>query len=707
MINPVRLFMLNVIKTKDCFKARFSCFSRQICSTGNCRRFLEGWICMNKNIKRLLEPGTRLYFVFLVIFAGLAFTFNIKVAAAEIAITILLLVYSIIVTRRRRRELESYIESVTYDAETAKSDTLMNFPLPMVAFRLDNTAIVWGNRFFSDIFGKGKLHFDTRLSDLVKGFKSKWLTEGKLQYPELIEVSGRRYRVYGNIIRGESDNSRDFMGISYWLDVTDYDLVKEEYENSRPIVAIILFDNLDEISKNLPDRVKTQMQNAISEKVENWCSDMGAIVCRYDRDKYLLIFEQRHYNKLVEEKFSIMDSVHEIVSPSGIHASVSIGIGRDGGSFEENFNFAVLSTEMALSRGGDQTVIKNRFNFEFFGGRGAEIETRTKVKSRVMANALSELFRTSGQIMIMGHKFGDMDCVGAAAGICCIARKMGCRAHIVIDEKHNGAESLIKKLKSAEEYADTFISPQEAIMRADRGTLLVVVDTNRPEQVEDLSLLMACNRVAVIDHHRRAASYIQNAALTFLEPYASSVCELVCELVQELVEQSDILKIEADALLSGIVMDTKNFTMRTGERTFDAAAFLNRAGADTIAVKKILQNDMDDTVARYKILQKVKRYRESIAVAVIEEPQDRIVAAQAADEMLNITGIQASIVIYPTENGGVIISARSIGDVNVQLLLEELGGGGNKSAAGAQIEKISLRDAVNKLFAAIDDYFED
>ena len=362
---------------------------------------------------------------------------------------------------------------------------------------------------------------------------------------------------------------------------------------------------------------------------------------------------------------------------------------------------------MALSRGGDQTVIKNRFNFEFFGGRGAEIETRTKVKSRVMANALSELFRTSVQIMIMGHKFGDMDCVGAAAGICCIARKMGCRAHIVIDEKHNGAESLIKKLKSAEEYADTFISPQEAIMRADRGTLLVVVDTNRPEQVEDLSLLMACNRVAVIDHHRRAASYIQNAALTFLEPYASSVCELVCELVQELVEQSDILKIEADALLSGIVMDTKNFTMRTGERTFDAAAFLNRAGADTIAVKKILQNDMDDTVARYKILQKVKRYRESIAVAVIEEPQDRIVAAQAADEMLNITGIQASIVIYPTENGGVIISARSIGDVNVQLLLEELGGGGNKSAAGAQIEKISLRDAVNKLFAAIDDYFED
>ena len=662
---------------------------------------------MNKNIKRLLEPGTRLYFVFLLIFAGLAFLFNTGLALGEIAISTLLLVYSIIAERRRRKELESYIESVTYNVETAQSDTLMNFPLPMVAFRLDNTAIVWGNRFFSEIFSKGKLHFDTRVSDIVPSFKAKWLTEGKVQYPELVEVNGRRFKVYGNIIRGESENSKDFMGISYWIDVTDYDLIKEEYESSRPIVAIVLFDNLDEISKNQPDRVKTHLQNAISEKVENWSSDMGAIVCHYEKDRYLLIFEQRHYNKLVEEKFSVMDSVHEIVSPTGIHASVSIGIGRDGSSFEENFNFAVLSTEMALSRGGDQTVIKNRFNFEFFGGRGTEIETRTKVKSRVMANALAELIKSSGQIMVMGHKFGDLDCVGGAAGICCIARKMGCKVFIVIDEKHNGAENLIRKLKEEDEYEDTFINHQEAMMRADRGTLLIVVDTNRPEQVEDQNLLMACNRVAVIDHHRRAASYIQNATLTFLEPYASSVCELVCELVQELVEQSAILKVEADALLSGIVMDTKNFTMRTGERTFDAAAFLNRAGADTITVKKILQNDMDDTVARYMILQKVRRYRDNIAIAVVEEPQDRIVAAQAADEMLNITGIQASIVIYPTEDGGVIISARSIGDVNVQLILEEFGGGGNKSAAGVQLDKISLRDAVNRLFAAIDNYLDD
>lgn len=660
---------------------------------------------MNNNLKRVLEPGTRLYLLFLIIFAVGACFFSVELAAAEGAVIILLIIYSIIITRRRRQEFMKYIDSVTYDVETAKNDTLVNFPLPMVAFKLENTALVWGNQFFFDIFGKGKTRFDIRLSDLVPQFKSKWLAEGKNQYPELVEVKGRRYRVYGNIVRGENDSSRDFMGITYWLDVTEYDKTKLEYENSRPIVAIIIFDNLDEISKNQPERVRNELQNMVSDRIERWCADMGGILCKYDRDRYFFIFEQRYYEQLAEDKFSLLDSVHEVISPAGIHASVSIGMGRDGASFEENYGFASLSTEMALSRGGDQAVIKNRFSFEFFGGRGEEIETRTKVKSRVMANAISELIKASGQLFVMGHKFADMDTVGAAAGICCIARKLGCRVHIIVDEKNNGAEMLIDKLKAVDDYKDAFISPQDAIMRADRGTLLVVVDTNRPEQVEDQSLLMACNRVAVIDHHRRAASYIQNAALTFLEPYASSVCELVCELMQELVEQSDILRVEADALLSGIVMDTKNFTMRTGERTFDAAAFLRRVGADPISVKKVLQYDMDDTVARYKILQQVRRYRDSIAIAVIETPQDRIVAAQAADEMLNIIGIQASMVIYPTTDGSVMVSARSIGDINVQVLLEELGGGGNKSAAGLQLKDTSLRDAVNMLFVAIDKYF--
>ncbi len=662
---------------------------------------------MKNPINRLTEPGTPMLFSVLAVFAIAAYFFNPILGYIEGGLVAVIIIYTLLINRRRRKQLQDYIESVTYDAETAKNDSLVNFPLPMVAIKLDNSSIVWGNRFFFDLFGKNSPRFDSRLTDFVPGFKAKWLTEGKQQCSELMEVNGRRYRVYGNIVRNENESTLDFMAVTYWLDVTEYDQTKQEYEDTRPVVAIIVFDNLDEIARNQPDRVKTELQNMVADRIENWCVDMGAILCRYERDKYLFVFESRYLPILKRERFSLLDRVHEVISPVGIHASVSIGIGIDGEDFEENYSFARLSADMALSRGGDQAVIKNRFNFEFFGGRGEEVETRTKVKSRVMANALSELIKISDHVMIMGHHFGDMDCVGAAAGVFCIARKLGCKANIIVDESNNAAERLIGMLRATADYAGAFMTPQEAMLQAGKNTLLVIVDTNRPEQVEDQSILLACNRVAVIDHHRRAATYIQNAIFSFIEPYASSVCELVCELMQELVGQDDILRAEADALLAGIVMDTKNFTLRTGERTFDAAAFLRRMGADTIAVKRILQNDMDDTVAKYGILQNVHRYRDNIAVAVMEEQQDRSVAAQAADEMLNITGIHASLVIYPNQNGGLNISARSIGDVNVQVLLEELGGGGNKSAAGAQLENTSLKDGVNRLFAAIDKYFED
>ncbi len=662
---------------------------------------------MNNQINRFIEPNTRMLFFFLAVFAGAAYFFSPFLAYVEGGLVAVLIIYSLIVTRKRRRQLQQYIESVTYDAETAKNDGLVNFPLPMVAIKLGTSSIVWGNRYFFDIFGKNAPRFDSRLTDFVPEFTAKWLTEGKQQYPELVEINGRSYRVYGNIVRNESENDRDFMATTYWLDVTDYDQTKQEFESSRPVVSIIVFDNLDEIARNQPDRVRNELQNMVADRIESWCADVGAILCRYDRDKYLFVFENRYLEDYKRERFALLDRVHEVISPVGIHASVSIGIGYDGESFDENYNFARLSADMALSRGGDQAVIKNRYNFEFFGGRGEEIETRTKVKSRVMANAMSELIKVSDHVIIMGHRFGDMDSIGASAGIFAIARKLGCKTHIVIDEGNNAAERLIATLRETTEYKNAFIKPQEAMLQAGKDTLLIVVDTNRPEQVLDQSLLMACNRVAVIDHHRRAASYIQNAIFSFIEPYASSVCELVCELLQELVNQEDIHRCEADALLAGMVMDTKNFTLRTGERTFDAAAFLRRMGADTIAVRRIMQNDMEDTVARYKILQQVRSYRGNIAIAVIEEPQDRTVAAQAADEMLTISGIQASLVAYPTLEGGVIVSARSIGDVNVQVLLEELGGGGNKSAAGVQLEKIQLRDAVNKLFAAVDKYFDD
>ena len=662
---------------------------------------------MNKNLQRLTEPGGRLYLIFLVLFAAAALFFKLyELAVAEGVIILILMIYSFFSRRRRAKQLESYIESVTYDTENAKNNTLMHFPLPIAVFRLDDSRIVWGNEMFFDMCGSTGTRVDARISDMVPEFSGKWLLEGKNQFPSLLEVEGRKYQLHGNIIRSaNNDESSAFMGITYWVDVTDYDNIRLEYERSRPVAAVIVIDNLDELTKNQPDRIKNDIRDAVEDKLNQWCEENGCIIKRYDRDRYLVIFENRWLEGMKDGKFKIIEDVHQVESPSGINATISIGLGVDAANLSEALQFANMGIELALSRGGDQAVIKNRLSFEFFGGRGTEVEKRTKVKSRVMANTLAELIRDSSKVLVMGHRFADLDSVGSAVGVCCLARKCGVKAHIVIDLEKNASHQLIDRLRREPEYREAFIDRDEAMLMADGRTLLVVVDTNRPEQVEDPNLLETCNRVAVIDHHRVAATYIHNAALGFIEPYASSVCELMTEILQEVAEQSDILRCEAEAMLAGIVLDTKSFTIRTGERTFDAAAYLRRAGADTTDVKRLLQTDMTDTVARYKILQSAELYRK-VAIAAPKAPQDRVVAAQAADELLNISGVDASIVIAPDGKGGTFASARSIGELNVQIIMEKLGGGGNRSAAAAQFPGTDLNTAVKKVYAAIDEYLD-
>jgi len=662
---------------------------------------------MNKKVKNYAEPGLQLYAILLLIFAAVTFLLFQEpyLALGEAVATVLLIIYTIISIRKKRRELVEYIESVTYEAEAAKNNTMLNFPLPMAAYLLDSGRVVWGNQEFFNICGKRGPSFGMNMTDLVPDYNGKWVIEGKNRCPGLVELGGRRYQVHGNMIRGQSgQTSTGSMGITYWIDVTDYDDIKQEYAASRPVVILIMLDNFDDLVKNASERTKADLRNFIEDKLTQWTEGKRGLMRRYDRDRYIFICERRYFDQLSAGKFTIVDDVHQVVNSSGIHATVSLGVGFDGASFEEDFDYASMSVEMALSRGGDQAVTRNRINFEFFGGRGSEVETRTKVKSRVVANALGSFIKDASITYIMGHRFADMDTLGAAAGICCIARKYGKRARIVMDEEKNACGTMIEELKKHREYADIFVTPKEALVAANSRSLLIVVDTNRPEQVEDESLLQAINRVAVIDHHRRAASYIDNATLTFHEPYASSVCELMVELLQELVEQTDILRCEAESLLAGIVLDTKNFTMRTGERTFDAAAFLRRAGADTTEVKRLLQNDFESTIARYSVLERAHLYKDNICIAHMDEETDRVVAAQAADEMLNISGVEVSIVLYPTKDGGVTISARSIGSMNVQVLLEKLGGGGNKSAAGAQLKNVTVDEALTQLYATIDEY---
>ena len=656
-------------------------------------------------IPAALMPNSRWFLAFLVIFAvaTLLFSDRIWLAAAEGAVILALVIYSFLMRRAQRKALLEYVESVTYDTESAKNNTLQNFPLPVAVFRPADAQLIWANQYFFDLCGIRRPSVEMRLTDVLPEFSSRWMLEGHSRCPELLEHNDRKYQIHGNLVQPK-EGQGTYMGITYWLDVTDYENTRQEYVNSRPCIALFVIDNYDELFRGLTDRKRNEMRDAIEDMLLQWCDGMHGFFRHYDRDRYLLVFEERYLDQMRSEKLNqLLENVHTIANPVGIRATLSVGVGRDGVDLEESYNFAALGAEMALSRGGDQAVLKNRATFEFFGGRGGEIETRSRVRARVMASALKELMGDSSKVYVMGHKMSDLDAIGAAAGVCCIARKLETPCRIVVDATRTAAGNLIEKLSRDETYRETFITPQEAILRADSRTLLVVVDTNRPGQVEDQALLESCTRVALIDHHRRAAEYIENPTLSFHEPNASSACELVAELMEELVERDDILRIESEAVLSGIMLDTKNFNIRTGERTFEAAAFLRRTGADTAEVKKLLQSDLAHTVARCRILQNAHIYRPGIAIVTEEEPQDRIVAARAADELLNVAGVSCSVVIYPVSDG-TFVSARSIGEMNVQLLLEPLGGGGNRAAAAVHCVGLTPEETAERIKSAIDAY---
>ena len=503
---------------------------------------------MNNKLQRLAEPGGRLYLIFLVAFAAASLFFKQYIlAAAEAGLILGLLIYSHFARRRRKKQLAALIEEVTYDTENAKNNTLMNFPLPIAVFRLDDSRIVWGNEMFFSLAKEKGSRVDARISDMVPEFSGKWLLEGKNRYPSLMQVDGRKYQIHGNIIRSErADENSAFMGITYWVDVTDYDNIRLEYEDSRPVAAVIVIDNLDEMGKNQTERVRNDIRDSVEDRLNQWSEECHGILKRFDRDRYLLLFEKRWLEPMKADKFRIVEQMHEVASPNGVNATISIGLGVDAGGFGEALQFANMGVELALSRGGDQTVVKNRLSFEFYGGRGNEVEKRTKVKSRVVATTLAELVRDSSRVLVMGHRFADLDSVGAAVGVCCLARKCGVKANVVIDLEKNASHALLDRLLQEPEYKDCFIAPEDALLRSDGKTLLVVVDINRPAQVEDPNLLESCTRVAVIDHHRVGANYIQNAVLSFIEPYASSTCELLTEILQEVAEPADILRCEAE-----------------------------------------------------------------------------------------------------------------------------------------------------------------
>ena len=661
----------------------------------------------NKNFAHMLEPNLKFYFAVMLLFAVAAIPVNWQLALAEGTLTVLLYFYFRQSNQKRRQGVLQYIDSVTGSVDTASKSTLINSPLPTLVFRPDTGEIIWSNESFLQLAGVREHLFEMRLSEAVPDFQVQWLLSGKQESPERVELNNHRFRVYGSLVRSRNRTGvQSLVATTYWVETTEADHLREVYEASRPVAAILMLDNYEDLMKACEDTQRSAVLAQIDEKLQTWANAGQGILLKTDRNHYLFLFEEQYFQHFVDEKFSILDTVRAIRVAENIHPTLSIGIGKDSPSIPELYKNAKLSLEMALSRGGDQAVVRNQVDFAFYGGRTKATEKRTKVKSRVMANAFRELIADAGEVYIMGHSFADMDAVGAAAGICCAARKRGKQARIVIDREHTAAETLIARLDALPEYSGVFLTPAEAFLQMRADTLLVVVDTNRPDMVENPQLLESCNRVAVIDHHRRAATYIENAAFNFHEPYASSASELVTELLQYLVEPTDLLREEAGALLAGIVLDTKHFTQRTGGRTFEAAAFLRRSGADTAEVQRLFQGDLKDMVTKYDIIRRAEMYRSNIAVSVVEEPGvDRVAAAQAADDLLTLKGVQASFVIYAAE-GAVLMSARSLGEINVQVILEALGGGGNSTTAGARIEDTDPESVRQQLIGVLDAYFE-
>ena len=659
---------------------------------------------MNKRIARLLRTNITIFSLCLVLFALAAIPFDVRLAIGEGVAAVAFFLLGRRRSKATQQSLRQYIQRFYGGMDSARSSNMLFTPLPMMVFDLATEDILWSSESFLQLTEQREGIFDAHLETVFPNISFHWLLEGKTEVPETVVWNHRTYRVFGGVSHPEGGQSA--LATTYWMDVTDTEEMRRTLELTRPVVAILMVDNYEDLMKATPEGKRSAVRAMLEEKLSQWSAGSEGMMLKYDRDRYLFVFEEKSFSDFAAKRFDVLDAVREVVAGEGVAATLSIGVGRDADSFEALFKNASVALEMALSRGGDQAVVKDKLNFEFYGGRSKATEKRTKVKSRVMANALAELIDEAKQVYVMGHSYADMDALGAAAGVCAIVRKRGKKCRIVIDTENNAAHPMLRRLQALPEYQGAFLSGDDAFLRVQPETLLVVVDTNRPGSVESEPLLDACNRVAVIDHHRRGSSYIDKMALNYHEPYASSASELVTELLQYLIEPGDLLKAESEALLAGIVLDTKNFTNRTGGRTFEAAAYLRRAGADTADVQRMFQSDLQSMISRYDIIRRAELYHGDIAIAALDQECDRVIAAKAADEMLTLQGVRASFVLYRKDDG-IYISARSLGEINVQVLVETLGGGGNSTTAGGQCSGMTVAEAKTTLLRAIDKYFEE
>ena len=649
---------------------------------------------------------TNLYLWIIAVSVLIIGIFDYRLGIAGILVLIYLVVHNMRTATRKKEELRLYVENLSESVDTATKNAILNLPFPLVI--VDEEGFInWYNTLFVNIF-EGEYILDKRLSSYLGAVDLGRILKNGTEEFKYVNVKDRYYDVYCNLINLKENSTERNIIIMYLVDKTDFIAVKNKYHDERIVISLLQVDNYEEVLKDVEELAKPAVIAEIDRRIKAWASLSNASIQKYSNGEYILHFTYHQLMEMEEKRFDILDSIREINAGNRTPITISIGVGVNGKTIAELQRFSHSAMDIALGRGGDQAVVKDNDKLSFYGGKTKAVEKRTRVKARVIAYALKQLIEQSENVIILGHEMPDLDCLGSALGIYRCCKNLNKDVKIVINKVNAAIANLWNELEEDEEYNDAFIGSQDAILNCTKNTLVVVVDVSRPSFTECKQLLEKTEKVVVIDHHRRGTEFIDNAVITYIEPYASSTSELVTEILQYMFEKSKIKQIEAEALLAGIFIDTKNFSFQTGVRTFEAASFLRRVGADTTLTRQLFQDDMETFLTRAEVVKSATMFKNNIAISRI--PSDAkypaLVAAQAADELLNIKGINASFVLSQV-NGDVFISGRSLGDINVQIVLEKLGGGGHLTVAGAQLLGLSINDGISKVKAAIEEYLRE
>lgn len=634
--------------------------------------------------------------VVLTLLTGLFRVGGHKLFYVECGLTCAAIIFVIIRLRYIQKDIKGFLQGMGQTLTSAQQETLTSFPIPVLVANKKGEIIWYNTLFQKSALGDDDM-YGSNMEEIIPNIDLESLA-GSEGYE--VEFRGHMFTAYAVEAMGDETP----LVVFYFHEDTKLKTIARKFEETRPSVGIIMIDNCEELLQAALETERAQLIGRIEYVLMNFVAEFNGLLKKLERDKYIIILEEKNLFAMVEKRFEILDKVREIVAGDNqMSATLSIGIGRGAADLRESEQMARQALDMALGRGGDQVAVRTQNGYEFFGGVSKGIEKRTKVKTRMVASALMELINGSDNVMVMGHQFADLDCLGAGVGLIKGVRSLGKPAVIVLNRERNLAQSLYERLV-CNGYENAFLEPSMALGMVTKKTLLIVVDTHIQHILESQEIYNACKTVVVIDHHRKMVGHIDRSVIFYHEPYASSASEMVTELLQYFGEERVIGRLEAEALLAGIMLDTRNFVLRTGVRTFEAAAYLRKLGADTVEVRKLFANTMESYQRKTRLVAAAEVYLNcAIATTTSETGDIKLVAPQAADELLGISGVDASFVMYEYE-GGTSFSARSMGDLNVQLIMEKLGGGGHQTMAGAQLAGVSIEDARQRLLTAINEY---